>query len=99
MTAIEWILVPARMSPEMLAAGWTAISKEKKALGIARLGPGPCFADFYVAAIGAAPPADTVEAIKSIMSTLSDEQRLEVSTSCCNSCGRADPKCQCWNDE
>lgn len=30
---------------------------------------------------------------------LTDEQRLELSASCCRGCGSLDPRCQCWNDE
>lgn len=30
---------------------------------------------------------------------LTDEQRLELVSTCCRGCGRPDPRCQCWNDD
>lgn len=42
------------------------------------------------------------EAIKSdisILSALTDAQRVELFSRFCVHCGSADPKCQCWNDE
>lgn len=30
---------------------------------------------------------------------LTDEERLDLFSDYCRNCGKADPSCQCWNDE
>jgi hypothetical protein len=47
----------------------------------------------WVPAVG--PVADAVNALLGV----SREDRLEIFARFCSSCGRSDPKCQCWNDE
>lgn len=42
---------------------------------------------------------EPVDACIVIMRLLADQQRLEVMGHFCKSCGAADPRCQCWNDE
>jgi len=39
------------------------------------------------------------EQIIEFMKELTDEERLEIIKSFCDSCGSVDPKCKCWNDE
>lgn len=36
---------------------------------------------------------------KRIFKELTDEERLDVMSGYCKSCGSENPGCQCWNDE
>lgn len=45
-------------------------------------------------------PATTPHAAEvNALLALTDEQRMEVFSHFCRSCGTDDPRCQCWNDE
>jgi hypothetical protein len=41
----------------------------------------------------------TVKDVVKALLLLSMDERMDVFGSFCTSCGAADPKCQCWNDE
>jgi len=47
--------------------------------------------------------SEFVELVRSFQCNLTDEQRLDfwqaIQGEYCKSCGRNDPRCQCWNDE
>lgn len=36
---------------------------------------------------------------RNAVAELTDEERLDLFTDYCKACGKADPSCQCWNDE
>lgn len=36
---------------------------------------------------------------KALLDAMSDDQRAELFSNYCRSCGCKDPRCQCWNDE
>ena len=42
---------------------------------------------------------DTINLVKEKLKYLSDEERLDIFSDYCQSCGCNNPQCQCWNDE
>lgn len=51
---VKAVLGSLTLTPSMMAAAWDKIDQEKKRKGIARLGPGPGFTEFWDAALAAA---------------------------------------------
>jgi hypothetical protein len=39
------------------------------------------------------------EKILELLNQLTDEERLDIFSEYCRTCGSKDPRCQCWNDE
>lgn len=42
---------------------------------------------------------ETVETIVARMQHLTDDERIDVMSEFCRSCGGTNPRCHCWNDE
>lgn len=58
LTAISqagYAVVPVEPTPQMIAKAWDEISKEKRLLGIAKLGPGPAAREVYRAMLSTTP--------------------------------------------
>ena len=44
-------------------------------------------------------PQENIDKIIEALKALSEDERLEVFSQFCHSCGDNNPSCKCWNDE